>query len=92
MVREWGMKTAKKLKQRLAELDAVDSLADVGRLPAAKCHPLAGDRMGQIAVALDHPRRLIIEPNHDPVPQRPDGGFDWSQITSVLVVEVVDYH
>ena len=92
MVKEWGAKTAKKLKQRLAELHAADNLEDVRRYPAAKCHPLTGDRRGQVVVALDHPRRLIVEPNHDPIPEKPDGGLDWSQVTSVLVVEVVDYH
>ena len=31
-------------------------------------HPLTGDRAGQFALDLDHPNRLILEPNHNPIP------------------------
>ena len=92
MIREFGPKVAKKLMQRLAELEAADMLDDLRSLPAARCHELVQDRKRQLAVDLAHPQRLIFEPDHDPVPAKPDGGLDWSQVTQVLVLEVVDYH
>jgi len=92
MGREFGTKMAKKLMQRLAELEAAETLEDMRSLPAARCHELTQDRKGQLAVDLAHPQRLVSEPDHDPVPAKPDGGLDWSQVTQVLVLEVVDYH
>jgi len=89
--RAFGERTSRVLGRRLDELCAAGSLADVGKLPAARCHELKGPRVGQLAVDLDHPRRLIFEPAGPP-PLREDGGLDWSKVTSVVIIEVVDYH
>jgi plasmid maintenance system killer protein len=87
-----GDRNAKVLQQRLAEISAADTLADLGRLPHLRCHQLKGDREGQLAVDLVHPKRLIFEPGNDPIPVKEDGGLDWSEVTSIVVCEVVDYH
>jgi len=92
MAKEWGAAVAKKLKLRLAQLEAAATLADVAQMPGARCHELAQDRKGQLAVDLAHPHRLIFVPDHDPVPRKPDGGLDWSQVTCILILEIVDYH
>lgn len=92
MVRKVGARTAQILMTRLSELEAADSLDDMRRLPAARCHELTGDRKGQVAVDLDHPRRLVFQPDHDPVPQKTDGGLDWSAVTQILIVQITDYH
>ena len=55
-------------------------------------HMLVGNRQGQYAVDLVHPLRLILEPRHDPVPVRDDGGIDTDRVTSITILEVVDYH
>ena len=78
--------------QRLSEFRAADAMSDLSTLPFVKLHPLFGDRKGQWAVDLDHPRRLVFIPNHDPVPVKPDGSLDLAAVTSVLVLDVVDYH
>ncbi len=92
MRKKWGVKTAKKLKQRFAELAAASSLADIDKLPAAKLHPLKGDRRGQLAVDAGGALRLVFKPYHDPIPTRGDGSLDLSGVTSVAVLDVVDYH
>jgi plasmid maintenance system killer protein len=89
---QWGDPIARKLQQRLTELEVFDSLADATSLPAIRCHEMTGDRKGQIAVDLVHPHRLLFRPDHDPLPAKPDGGLDWTQVTAVVVIEVVDYH
>lgn len=91
MVREFGKRTAEKLARRLEELAAADCLEDFRRLPQARCHELKGDRVGQLAVDLVHPKRLVFR-SGEPVPVKPDGGLDWAKVTGVIVVEVVDYH
>jgi proteic killer suppression protein len=41
---------------------------------------------------LDHPYRLIFEPFHDPLPQKPDGGMDWTKVSSVTIIGIEDTH
>lgn len=92
MVKEYGPEIAKKLRQRLMELKASSNLHDFSSLPAPRCHQLNGRRDNQFAADLKHPFRLIFEPNNDPTPLKADGGFDISRITSILIIEVVNYH
>lgn len=90
--RRYGQNKATRLRRRLDELRAAEKLADLRTLPQARAHELKEDRSGQLAVDLDHPYRLIFEPAHEPVPQKPDGGLDWDAVTAVRIIEVVDYH
>jgi hypothetical protein len=45
-------------------------------------------RCGRVACA----ERLIFAPAHEPVPRKPDGGLDWTQVTAVCILDVEDYH
>lgn len=92
MIKEWGPELSKKLRLRLMQIQAVSCLEDLFYLPGTRCHQLSGNRDNQFAVDLKHPYRLVFEPNHDPVPLKGDGGFDIGRITSILILEVVDYH
>jgi plasmid maintenance system killer protein len=87
-----GDRNARILEQRLMEIKAADTLEDLAKLPAARCHELTADRKGQLAVNLVHPRRLIFAPDHDPLPTKADGGLDWKRVTRVLILEITDYH
>jgi proteic killer suppression protein len=87
-----GPKCAARLQQRLDELSAAETLEDMRDLPGARCHELTHDRKGQLAVDLVHPRRLIFEPGYEVTPSKPDGGPDWSKVTRVVILEVVDDH
>jgi proteic killer suppression protein len=90
--RMWGPENARKVRRRLAELSAADSLAVVAKLPPARLHALKGDRKGQYAVDVKQPFRLIFEPAHDPIPTKDDGGVDLEQITRIRVLSIEDYH
>ena len=92
MKRVWGQATAKVLRRRLGELENAPTLQDMGLLPSAHCHELVADRAGQLAVDLDQNHRLVFRPNHDPIPLKADGGLDWAAVTSVVILDVVDYH
>ena len=89
MTKQLGGKGARKLRARLADLQAA---AAVSQLVAGKPHPLKGDRAGQFSIALDGGRRLVFEPAHLPPPQHPDGSIDWRQVRAVRVVFIGDYH
>ena len=92
MQKDLGTRCAEQLAQRLAELNAADTLEDMRYIPNARCHELTQDRKGQLAVDLAHPFRLVFVPDHDPVPTKADGGLDWTQVTRIMVVEITDYH
>lgn len=91
MKREWGAQMAKKLQQRLSELAAAGVLEDMRKMPG-HCHELKADRKGQLALNLVRLKRLVFSPDHKPTPTKPDGGLDWSKVSKIIILEVVDYH
>lgn len=80
------------IKRRLSVLRSAETLSDVPTTKPERRHQLTGDRIGQYAVDLVHPKRLIFKPDHDPIPRRSDGGIDTDRVSAVTLVEVVDYH
>ncbi|MEI8255160.1 MAG: type II toxin-antitoxin system RelE/ParE family toxin [Deltaproteobacteria bacterium] len=90
--KEYGPKNAQLIKNRMAVLSAAACLADVPVSPPERRHLLTGDLPGCYAVDLQHPFRLVFAPVADPVPTRRDGGHDLQKITSIIILQVVDYH
>jgi len=89
-----GSLRAKKIRIRLAELRAASTLNDFWppKTGPERCHELTGSRKSQLSVDLDHPYRLILTPNHNPIPCKSDGGLDWKQITAILILGIEDTH
>lgn len=83
---------ARKVSQRHEELKSADLLSVMRLFPAANCHELTGDRKGQLAVTISGNYRMIFEPNHNPIPQKEDGGLDWQAVASIIILEITDYH
>jgi plasmid maintenance system killer protein len=92
MKAEFGPQMAGKLQQRLMELRAADTLAQISRVPPPRCHEHTGNNKGKLTVDLVHPYRLFFKPNHDPVPEKPDGGLEWEKVTSIVVLGIEDPH
>ena len=90
--REYGDRMARTVASRMAVLEASDTLGEAGERPPLGLHQLRGDRSGTFAVILVQPYRLVLRPNHDPVPLKADGEIDLAQVTAITVVDVVDYH
>src|SRR3954452_14325161 len=89
--REHGKPCAKKLRARLADLEAAGSLAAMRNAPG-RCHELDGHRNGQLSIDLAGGMRLILKPEADPPPAKEDGGLSWDGVEAVRVLEIVDYH
>ena len=89
---EFGPKCAEKIARRLAEMEAADSLEELRLLPQSRCHELTGDYDGCLAVDLQHPLRLVFQPNHKPLPLDKGGGLVWAEVTRLLILEVTNYH
>ncbi len=91
-MKELGAVRARKLQQRLAELNAADALSDISHLPPPRCHELTGKRSGQFSVDLEHPYRLLFIPADDPIPYKEDGGIDLALVTEIEIIEIEDTH
>ncbi len=87
--RRLGPKNFKKLRAKLHELETALSVTE---LVSGRPHPLKGDRAGQFSLRLDGACRLVFEPVPHPPPMLEAGGIAWSQVTSIRIVFIGDYH
>jgi len=92
MRKQLGTKCAEKLKQRMMELKAADSLFDISHLPPCRCHELTGKRAGQFSVDLENPYRLLFLPANDPIPLLIEGGIDRKRVNEIEIIEISDTH
>jgi proteic killer suppression protein len=92
MVKSLGKKNAEKLKQRMMELRAADSLLEISHLPPARCHELSGKDAGTFSVDLEHPYRLLFIPAENPVPTSQDGGIDRRNVREIEIIDIKDTH
>ena len=84
---------SKLVRNRLDELADVNNLAEMSSLPQAGCHELKGSRADQLAVKLDKGFRMIFEVANEPIPRKADSGLDWSQVTTIRILNLAeDYH
>lgn len=77
--RTYGLMMAAKIRQRVDEMKAAETVEIMVRFRIGRCHCLTQNRQGQYAVDLVHPYRLVFEKV---------GG----DIRIVKVLEIVDYH
>lgn len=83
---------AKRVSQRIDEIEASPNLEVLILIPAAHCHPLRGKREGEWAVDISANHRLVFEIANDPVPRLNDGTIDTIKITDIGIIETIDYH
>ena len=88
----YGSRMSRAIALRMAVLKTARNLAMVPEGRPERRHQLSGNRAGQFAVDLVHPKRLVFQPNHDPLPRKDDGGINIEQVTSIMILKVVDYH
>ena len=85
VIKAYGPENAKKLKTRLDDLDAAQSMETMRTLPG-HLEELKKDRAGHFSARLHGGMRLIVKSQKTPPPIKPDGGLDWSAIDSISVV------
>lgn len=84
-----GADCARKLQARLSDIEAA---ANVNELPAGNPHPLHHNKKGQLSISLAGGQRLILKPDHQPVPLKKDGGINWAAVTNITILYIGDYH
>ena len=89
-----GSLWAIKIRIRLKELRAASTLHDFWPpyKGPSRCHELTGGKKYRLSVDLDHPYRLIFEPNHSLIPLKSDGGLDWKLVSAIKIIGVEDTH
>ncbi|WP_303909257.1 type II toxin-antitoxin system RelE/ParE family toxin [Thiohalomonas denitrificans] len=94
LLKAFGQKRAKRIRVVMTALRAAPSLGAFAPpySPPHRCHELTGNRKGLLSVDLDGPYRLIIQPLHNPLPERAEGGLDWNRVTTIKIVGVEDTH
>jgi proteic killer suppression protein len=83
--KNYGAIRAKKIIKRLNELQAAKSFYDISRLTQPRLHNLSGQRKKQFAVDIKHPYRIILLPLNG-------SREDLKTITSIKIIEIIDYH
>ena len=77
--RRYGFKMAVKIQQRIGQLSAANTVEEMAQFRIGRCHALQGNRLGQYALDLVHPYRLVFTCIED-------------EIQIARIEEIVDYH
>lgn len=92
VLRTYGPDNGKRILLRMDQIANAENLAELARLPQTRVHELKADRDEQISVDVKHPYRLLMAPDHEETPRKPDGGLDWPRVTRVTILEIADTH
>lgn len=82
-----GAAVAEKLKRRLADLRAANSVKD---LVAGRPKELTNARAGQISLELAEGFRLILSANHNVPPLLEGTRVDWSKVSRIKIISIED--
>lgn len=92
VLRTYGPDNGNRILRRLDQIANAANLAELATLPQTRVHELIANRDEQISVDVKHPYRLLMTPDHEDTPRKPDGGLDWDRITRVKILEIADTH
>lgn len=87
LVEKYGESKARRIKQRLDELDAAHNLAHLRTLPAAKCY-LIDEKVGSLAVSTIPPAYILIQPAEISTTHHSDGNLNWQNIEAVEIIQL----
>lgn len=90
--KNYGSDIARKIIQRLYEIQAANSLNDLNRLPPTRCHRLKGNKKLYLAVDLKQPHRLIFIPLNSDGTVADLDKVSLSDIHSVKIMEVSKHY
>ncbi len=93
--RTYGAEMAKKIRTRVAELCAAESLADFWppKSGPERCHELKADLAGTFSVDVKHPYRMLFKATTDPSKSEfPNERDRWAAIKSIEILRIEDTH
>ena len=91
LIKKYGKSSAKKIMQRLDDMQNAESLEELMNLPG-RHHQLKGNKKGLFACDLEHPLRLIYKPATEPLPVNENNVIIYSEVTEIEILSIEDYH
>lgn len=91
ILKNFGSAVGKRVMQRLAELEAAQSLQMVSHLPPPRCHELVSANGHVFSVDVSGNMRLLFRPCGE-FASKEDGGIDLASVKAVCIIEVKDTH
>lgn len=88
----YGARNANLIRGCLDDLAAAECLADMRKLPHHRLHALKANLKGVFSLDVEDPYRLLLVPDHDPLPMLADGGIDEDEVTAVEVQRIENTH
>jgi proteic killer suppression protein len=86
MVQEYGERKARRIRQRLDELDAASCLADVRTLPGMRCQSV-NNQPGLIAICTISPAGIRLRADNDAYFDT-DGALNWYAVTTIIIISL----
>ncbi len=83
---------ARKVAQRMEQLKAAPTLADMENYPAARCHYLKGDRKGVWAIDISVNHRILFEIAQKNLKMNKSGSINSGKVTHIVIIDAADYH
>lgn len=90
-IQQYGPNNAKKLFQRIGEIQASTSIAILMQVHP-RCHKLKGDKKDLFSIDLVHPMRLLLKPIGQIEDYIEDGNIKFEKITKVTIWSIEDTH
>jgi hypothetical protein len=83
--RHFGLKVARKLRERIADLREIDKILE---LPAGRPHEIPGVPFPNFAVSLGDGYRIIVAANNNKIPVTKLGKIDWSAVDRMKIIKI----
>lgn len=91
LVKKRGKPQAKKIRQRLDEIDAAENIDDLGKVHP-RLHELSNNLDGTLSLDLVGQWRLLFVPADNPPALKLDGGIDWKNVHTIEIIGIRDTH
>ena len=86
LIQQYGTPNQKRVKKTITRIRESRNLHEL--LPLVNMHHLHGNRDGQYTIKVGKTLRVVIEPDHDPVPLT-GGGINTKEVTCIRITEII---
>ena len=83
---------ADKILMIVSVLDSAPDLSHILSLRSLGLHRLTGNKKNHFGITINRNYRLIIKPYKSDIPYDSHGNIEYSDITSIEILDIEDYH
>jgi hypothetical protein len=89
-IRRWGKARASVVRRRIIAILTAPSLEHLMRMGPLLLKP--GPEPDQFSIDASDPYRIVLLPNHDPMPRDGDGKIVYAGVTDVCLLDIRELH